>query len=148
MARLASYRIGEGDRPTILMHGFLGAGKNLRSLAQAWSQKDPSRFFLVPDLTGHGSSPPLPAQANLLTLASDVLATADAEGLSRPFSLVGHSLGGRVALAAASLAPGSADEIILLDITPGSIEDRLSAGRRALAVLLSAPDDAPDRRTL
>src|SRR3954471_9459347 len=72
MPRLSSFRIGEGDRPTILLHGFLGAGKNLRSMAQAWAQRDPSRLFLVPDLTGHGASPPLPSHPSVYTLASDV----------------------------------------------------------------------------
>jgi esterase len=147
MARLASYRIGTGEHPTVLLHGFLGSGKNLRTLAQRWSERDPTRLFLLPDLTGHGSSPPLPPDADVGTMAADLRETIDAEGLSR-VSLVGHSLGGRVALALVRLEPALVRDLVLLDITPGPIDDRLSASRRALQVLLRAPDEAPDRRSL
>jgi pimeloyl-ACP methyl ester carboxylesterase len=148
MARLASYRIGTGAHPTALLHGFLGSGKNLRGLAQRWAERDPSRLFLLPDLTGHGASPPLPPDAGVDTLAADLRETVQAEGLAGPISLVGHSLGGRVALALVRVEPGLVGDVVLLDITPGPIDDRLSASRRALDVLLRAPDEAPDRRAL
>jgi esterase len=148
MSRLASYRVGAGDHPTVLLHGFLGAGKNLRTLAQRWSERDPSRLFVMPDLTGHGASPPLPPDADLDTLAADLLETVRAEELAAPLSLVGHSVGGRVALALLKLAPALVSDVVLLDIPPGPIDDRLSASRRVLQVLLRAPDEAPDRRAL
>src|SRR4051794_18842788 len=72
MSRLASYRLGGGDHPTVLLHGFLGSGKNLRTLAQRWSERDSSRVFVMPDLTGHGASPPLPPDAGVDTLAADL----------------------------------------------------------------------------
>jgi pimeloyl-ACP methyl ester carboxylesterase len=148
MARLASYRVGAGDHPTVLLHGFLGSGKNLRSLAQRWSERDPARLFLLPDLTGHGASPALPPDAGVEKLAADLRETVRAEGLTEPVSLVGHSLGGRVALELVKLEPAMVRDLVLLDITPGPIDDRLSASRRALEVLLRAPDEAPDRRGL
>jgi pimeloyl-ACP methyl ester carboxylesterase len=148
MARLASYCVGTGDHPTVLLHGFLGSGKNLRSLAQRWAERDPARLFLVLDLTGHGASPPLPPDADLATVARDVIETSRAEGLTGPLALVGHSLGGRTALAALREDPAVASEVVLLDITPGPIDDRLSHSRRALEVLLGAPDEAGDRREL
>jgi esterase len=148
MARLASYRIGSGEHPTVLLHGFLGSGKNLRTLAQRWAERDPSRLFLLPDLTGHGASPALPTDADIDTLAADVRETIRAEGLAGPVSLVGHSLGGRVALALLRMDPELVRDLVLLDIIPGPIDDRLSASRRALDVLLRAPDEAADRRSL
>src|SRR4051794_18631186 len=103
------------------MHGFLGSGKNLRALAQRWSELDAGRRFLLPDLTGHGHSPrPLP-ETDLRAMAHDVLETAQAEGLSGPLELVGHSLGGRVALGAALVAPEKLARVDLLDITPSPI---------------------------
>jgi esterase len=148
MSRLASYRLGGGDHPTVLLHGFLGSGKNLRTLAQRWSERDSSRVFVMPDLTGHGASPPLPPDAGVDTLAADLRDTIGAEALPTPVSLVGHSLGGRVALALLRLDPALVRDVVLLDITPGPIDDRLSASRRALDILLRAPDEAPDRRSL
>src|SRR3954470_8533691 len=100
---LVSFSIGSGPRSTVLLHGFLGSGKNLRTLAQRWSAVSPDRTLLLPDLRGHGESPPLTARSDLDSLAEDVLAAAAA--LPGPVSLVGHSLGGRVALAAARRAP-------------------------------------------
>jgi pimeloyl-ACP methyl ester carboxylesterase len=146
MPRLANYTIGTGTRPTVLLHGFLGSGKNLRSLAQRWAEREPDRLFHIPDLTGHGASPPLLPDADLGALAADLLETAQAWG--GPLSIAGHSLGGRVALAAARVAPRAISDIALIDIAPGPITDRFSDSRRVLRVLLEAPDEAPERRDL
>jgi esterase len=147
MALLAGYEVGQGPLPTVLLHGFLGAGKNLRSLAQRWSVLDSRRRLLVPDLTGHGASPPLPPDADLATLAGDVLETVAAAGLTGPLALAGHSLGGRVALAVARREPASVREVVLLDIAPGPV-DGARGDRRILDVLLAAPEEAPSRRHL
>jgi pimeloyl-ACP methyl ester carboxylesterase len=146
MARLASYTVGEGALPTVLLHGFLGSGKNLRALAQRWAERDPERRFFLPDLTGHGASPPLPPDADTSVLAADLLETAAFWGSS--LSLVGHSLGGRVALGVARLAPERVTDIALLDIAPGPLSDRFSEGNRVVKILLEAPEEAPERRDL
>lgn len=145
---LESYELGQGERPTVLLHGFLGQGRNLRSLAQAWSEADPNRRFLVPDLTGHGTSPALPPGADLQTLARDVLETVRAKSYGRPADFVGHSLGGRVSLAASQLAPEEVASIALLDIAPGPIASRLSESGNVLDVLLLAPASAENRRAM
>jgi len=120
--RLSVLRVGDGPRGVVLLHGFLGSGRNLWSLARAWSQRDPSRTFLLPDLTGHGTSRRLPPGAGLETMARDVLDTAREEGLTSPWTLVGHSLGGRVALLALDEAAEAIDRVVLLDISPAPIE--------------------------
>ncbi|WP_309895627.1 alpha/beta hydrolase [Archangium sp.] len=145
---LESFQIGEGQRPTVLLHGFLGTGRNLRSLAVAWSQADTSRRFLLPDLTGHGASPRLPPGATLSTLATDVVETARAAGLVGPLELVGHSLGGRVSLAASLRAPGDVASVALLDIAPSSIPTALSESGKVMEKLRDAPPSAPDRRAM
>jgi esterase len=145
---LAAFTTGEGSRGTALLHGFLGSGKNLRALAQRWPALQPDRRILVPDLPGHGASPPLSPQDDPSALASDVLAAAASASLPEPFALVGHSLGGRVALAAAALAPGRLSEVVLLDIAPGPIDPALTGSARVLEILQAAPDQTPDRRTM
>jgi pimeloyl-ACP methyl ester carboxylesterase len=132
----------------VLLHGFLGSGKNLRSLALRWAERAPDRRFFVPDLPGHGASPPLPPDADLAGVGRWVLEAAAAAGLEGPLELVGHSLGGRVALAAAADAPGRVDRVVLLDITPGPVDPAVSESRQVLDVLLQAPDAAEDRRGL
>ncbi len=145
---LESFQLGEGEVPTVLLHGFLGSGRNLRSLAVAWSQAEPRRRFLLPDLTGHGASPVPPPGANLETLARDVLETARAQGLSGPLDWVGHSLGGRVSLAASLASPSDVASVTLLDISPSPVPVDLSESGMVLNVLLQAPDTASSRREM
>ncbi len=137
---------GDGPRPTVLLHGYLGSGRNLRSLAGMWGRIAPERRMLLPDLTGHGGSPPLPANATLHHLAADVWDTALAAGFSGPLDVVGHSQGGRVALAMALERPSDIASVTLLDISPGPVPIDLSESGRVLQILLDAPATTPDRR--
>lgn len=145
---LESFQLGEGRRPTVLLHGFLGTGRNLRSLATAWSAVEPGRRFLLVDLTGHGTSPRLPPGATLATVAGDVLETARAAGLQGPLDFVGHSLGGRVSLAASLRAPADVASVTLLDISPSPIPTSQSESGKVMETLLTAPPTAPDRKAM
>lgn len=145
---LESFQVGAGEKDTVLLHGFLGSGRNLRSLAVAWSEADPSRRFLLPDLTGHGMSPPLRPGADLATLAGDVVDTLRDKGFTGPVDWVGHSLGGRVSLAASLHAPDAVRSLTLLDIAPGPVPNDLSASGKVLDVLLQAPPRAENRRAM
>jgi esterase len=120
---LAHVRAGDGPRAVVLRHGFHGSARNLTTLARTLTASDPSLGVVAFDLTGHGASPPLPPNADSGTLAADVLAAADALRLARPLALVGHSLGGRVALRAALREPGAIASVTLLDVPPGPLTD-------------------------
>lgn len=145
---LSSYQLGDGPLTTVLLHGFLGSGRNLRGLAVRWVARDPRRRLVVMDLPGHGGSPALADGAGLDELADAVVESMDALGTAWPIDWVGHSLGGRVALAAARGEPGCASSITLLDIAPGPIDPASSLSRAALDALLAAPDEAVDRAAL
>lgn len=148
MAVLAHTAVGTGLRGTLLLHGFLGSGRNLRSLALRLAEVDPSRMVLMVDLPGHGESGPPREDETLGTMAASVLETARAAGLSPPYDVVGHSLGGRVALAVAGLAEPEVATVALLDISPSPISPSLSASGAVLKKLLSVPESAPDRRAM
>ncbi|WP_426756899.1 alpha/beta fold hydrolase [Myxococcus sp. Y35] len=145
---LESFQVGEGDVPTVMLHGFLGTGRNLRSLAVAWSAADPRRRLLLPDLTGHGTSPALPPNSDLYSMARDVVDTARAQGIDGPFDWVGHSLGGRVALAASLHVPEAVRSVQLMDIAPGPVPGDLSESGKVLGILLQAPARAENRRAM
>ena len=128
----------------MLLHGLLGSARNLSTLARLLSSHSPQFSVVALDLPGHGSSPPLPPAADSDLIAREVLAALATLDLAPPLSLVGHSLGGRVALRAAQRDPAAVASVTLLDIAPGP----LPAGgevARVLDVLLGAPDVVASR---
>lgn len=142
---LAHTRAGDGSRPLVLLHGFLGSSRNLAALARRLVAGDASLSVFAFDLRGHGGSPPLPQDANLGTLASDVLSTAASLGLGRPITLVGHSLGGRVGLRIALDDPVALEHLVLLDISPSPASDALGDVAHVLDALAHAPATAAGR---
>jgi len=148
MALLAHSTVGSGPRGTLLLHGFLGSARNLRSLQQRLSDVDPSRTVMAVPRPGHGESAPPREDETLGSMAAAVLETAHAAGLPPPYDVVGHSLGGRTALALAGLAEPEVAAVALLDISPSPIPASLSASGAVLRKLLSVPASAPDRRAM
>jgi esterase len=141
---LSATRVGDGPRPLVLLHGFLGSGRNLGALARGLATADPALSVFALDLPGHGASPPLPTDADLGSLARSVLDTAGDLAGTTPLALVGHSLGGRVALRACLLDPHAIALVGVLDITPSArhVSDETEAALRALE---SAPERAETR---
>ncbi len=109
---LAVHRLGDGP-PVLFLHGLFGSGRIWRSLAgqlaSEWS-------CLLVDLRGHGSSPKLPP-LTYPAMAEDVRALMDREGLAEAI-LVGHSMGGKVAMTLALAYPERVRRLVVLDIAP------------------------------
>ena len=82
--------------PIVFLHGF---GADLSAWRGVWTSLEASHRMLVVDLPGHGASP-VPQAATFDALVDAVQAVLDEEGVSH-LHLVGHSLGGAVALALA-----------------------------------------------
>jgi esterase len=133
--RLAGARVGDGSRPLVLLHGFLGSSRNLGGLARGLVGADPTLSVFALDLPGHGASPPLPPDADLGALARGVLDTARDLAGDAPLAIVGHSLGGRVALRVCLLDPAAVAHVALLDITPSArhVSNDTDAALQALA---------------
>ena len=113
MSLLAHTRVGAGPCTVFLLHGFLGSARNLATLARGLAQRRPDVSVIALDLTGHGESPPLPPRPDVALIARDVLDTARALAPAAPWTLLGHSLGGRVALRAALVAPAALAHLTL-----------------------------------
>jgi pimeloyl-ACP methyl ester carboxylesterase len=133
-----------GARAVILLHGFLGSRRSLATVTQRLGERLPSLTFTALDLPGHGAARPLPPGADLATLARAALADARALGLPEPFAIVGHSLGGRVALRACLLEPSALAHVTLLDVGPSPLETDHEIGR-IVEALVAAPASAPSR---
>lgn len=129
---LHAQRLGAGsDRlPLVLLHGLFGAGGNWQGIARKLAQE---RRILVPDLRNHGSSPHAAAM-DYASLAADVGALLHAEGIERAL-LVGHSVGGKVAMWLALEAPGRVAALGVVDIAPVRYPPGFETLTRALAGL-------------
>lgn len=136
--------VGTGSTPVVLLHGFMGSGRNLRTLALRWAEQDPSKTFFLVDLPGHGESPVPDEAATLQTMAAKVIATVGAQAAH----WVGHSLGGRVALAAVDANPSAVKTVSMLDIGPSAIAVEASESGSVLEVLRRAPATAAARGVL
>lgn len=97
----------------VLLHGLFGAGGNLGPLARAL--QDSFKVYSV-DLPNHGRSDWLPA-TDLSILAQCLDDWMDEQELTAA-SLVGHSLGGKVAMQLALVHPGRVSSLVVADIAP------------------------------
>jgi len=107
---LRTVRSGRGT-PVVLLHGF---GESLTAWRSIFTFLAERADVMALDLPGHGlSSKPASGYATD-SLAADVLEALDALGVGRAV-LVGHSLGGAVATAAALRAPDRILGLVLID---------------------------------
>jgi pimeloyl-ACP methyl ester carboxylesterase len=103
------YLVGGEGEPLVLVHGLGGAASNWLALAPLLL---PGRRVLVPELPGHGGSSPLSGVTSLDAYADRLGPLAEREGFA-PAPLVGHSLGGAIALRLAIRLPGLVSGLVL-----------------------------------
>ncbi len=127
-ARLRYYVGGTGP-PLILVHGLGGAAANWTLLAPGLMGR---HRLLVPDLPGHGGSSPLAAALTLNPFADAVVELAGREDML-PAAVVGHSMGGVVALRLALRRPDAVRGIVLA--APAGISSATRRAELAFAVV-------------
>jgi esterase len=120
------------DHLVLFLHGLLGNGRNLRTLAKKYCDASQEPGVLI-DIRGHGNSKlpvlvPAPS-TDFHSCVQDLQATLDGmPPVVRPhtsLTLVGHSLGGRISLQYAATAPSlyPLHRVWLLDTVPGEAND-------------------------
>jgi pimeloyl-ACP methyl ester carboxylesterase len=119
--RLATRTLGESGPHVVFVHGLFGQGKNWTTIAKGLA--DAHRVTLV-DLPNHGHSP-WTDRVDYLDMA-EMLAT-ELEHLGEPVTLVGHSMGGKVAMQLALRRPELLRALVVVDIAP--VEYPLQGGR-------------------
>ena len=105
------YYVGGDGPPLVLVHGLGGAAPNWIELAPLVAR---GHRVLVPDLPGHGLSEALPALEDLRPFAERVAALAELEAMA-PIAVVGHSMGGVVALRLALVRPELVSALVLVE---------------------------------
>ncbi len=100
-------------QPLIILHGLLGSLDNWHTLSKTFAT---AFRVLAVDLRNHGRSP----HSNKFTysaMAEDVLELMDAQHIGSAH-LLGHSMGGKVAMQLAVSYPERVDKLIVVDIAP------------------------------
>ena len=104
---------GAGKPPLVILHGMLGSSRNWQTAGRDLAE----RFHVLAlDLRNHGASP----QADDMSYSAmidDVRAWLDAQGFTK-VTLLGHSMGGKVAMLLACRHPERVERLIVVDIAP------------------------------
>lgn len=133
---VAWHEAGEGGTPLVLLHGFTGHRDDFIGILPALAK---GRRVLAPDLRGHGDSESEPSASgwSFDQFVRDFLAWLDALDLDR-VDLLGHSVGGFVALRTALAAPERLRRLALLCTAPATPERMDPSGWQAAAGLAEA----------
>lgn len=118
MSLLHYQTLGLGP-PLILLHGLFGSADNWGSIAKHFAQH---YQVISVDLRNHGRSPHHDSQT-YPEMADDLLAVLDTLGLAQ-VHLLGHSLGGKVAMQFATQYPERVSKLIVVDMAMRAYPDR------------------------
>lgn len=115
------YRQFGSGKPIIILHGLFGMSDNWVSIGKQLSE----HFEVyIPDMRNHGQSPHDDV-FSFSAMADDVLELIDDNHLGN-VTLIGHSMGGKVAMLLALNHGDKVDRLMVIDISPGKYPVRHS----------------------
>lgn len=123
---------GDGSR-VVFLHGLFGQGRNWTAIGKALA--DDHRVELV-DLPHHGRSP----WDDHFEYADVVARVAELLSADDPVALVGHSLGGKVAMLLTLLHPGLVERLCVVDMSPVDYDRNPAGGLARYARALQRVD--------
>jgi len=120
--RLNFHRYSESGKPLLILHGLFASLGNW-----GWHSKELSKHYSVigVDLRNHGDSPH-DKELNYPVMALDVVKLIESLGLSS-VAIIGHSMGGKVAMELALQHPQFIEKLVVVDIAPVAYPDRLDS---------------------
>lgn len=119
------FRLQKNESPTpstlpiVLIHGLFGTLDNLGVLARDLKQH---HDVLQVDLRNHGHSE-RSTDMSYAAMAQDLLETMDTAGIDKAL-VMGHSMGGKAAMALTALAPDRVEKLVVIDIAPVAYAER------------------------
>jgi esterase len=126
---LNAIQAGEGP-PVVLLHGLFGAARNFGAVQRALA---PGYRVIALDMRNHGDSPHA-ADMRYPTQAADARETLRALGIEKA-AVIGHSMGGKAAMAMALQWPDDVARLLISDIAPVSYGHGNSAIAEAMAAI-------------
>jgi len=111
------HRVTGSGNPLIIVHGLFGSANNWAAVSRRFGEV--FQVFAL-DMRNHGDSP----DAERMTyddMAGDVLEFMETHGVQSAH-LIGHSMGGKVAMRLAQLDPGRLEKLVVVDTAPRQYE--------------------------
>ena len=109
--------VGSGDHHVLAVHGWFGSARGWGSLPEFLDRSTYSYAFM--DLRGYGDRKQIAGEFTLEEAAADAITLADELGWDR-FSMIGHSMGAKVALQVLLQAPDRVTGLIGLNPVPAA----------------------------
>lgn len=133
MTGLSSTRLGTDGPRVVFLHGLFGQGRNWTSVAKGLAEQ--ARVLLV-DLPNHGHSP-WTSTFSYREMAEQVADLLGTTGGGQAYAVVGHSMGGKVAMTLALSEPDLVARLAVVDVSPVPTAEvshfaRYVAGMRSL----------------
>ncbi|MPR00386.1 alpha/beta fold hydrolase [Modestobacter sp. I12A-02628] len=113
--QLAGRTLGDAGPRVVFVHGLFGQGRNWTTIARTLAAQ--GRRVTLLDLPNHGHSP-WTDRVDYLDMAE--LLAAEIASYGEPVTLVGHSMGGKVAMQLALRHPDLLRALVVVDIAPSS----------------------------
>jgi len=123
---LACESTGSGP-PLVVLHGLFGSSGNWRGIARELAA---THSVHCVDLRNHGASPWADSMG-YIEMADDVLQLIITLRLDRP-AVMGHSMGGKAAMALALRQPEAVSRLVVVDIAPVPYADTLTPFAEAM----------------
>ena len=116
--------------PLLILHGFFASARNWRSIAKQLA--DERRVYVL-DMRNHGNSPQC-EHMDYPLMAADLAAFMDSRQL-KTADLLGHSMGGKIAMWFALQHPQRVRKLVVADISPVSYQHNFDRTVNALKAL-------------
>ena len=134
--------IGSGDRHVLAVHGWFGSARGWGSLPDFL---DPAAYtYVFMDLRGYGDRKGVAGEFTMEEAAADAIALADELGWDR-FSVIGHSMGAKVAHQMLLQAPERVDKLVGLNPVPANA---VPMDEQAWELFSGAPANAGNRAAI
>lgn len=109
------YQVGDEHPQVIFIHGLLGSGQNWQTFLRVLNHDQKISVAAV-DLRGHGKSPHFQGPGEFQIFVDDMQKWLK-QYTQQPIYLVGHSMGGKVAMCVAARFPELIKKLMIVDIT-------------------------------